>query len=417
VKRATELLAFDACPGDPFRPLATPIYQTATFDQPGALEPGLYDYSRSGNPTRAVLEAQLARLERGTRAVAFASGLAALTAVTRLLRPGDELVAGDDLYGGSYRLFSRLVAPHGVRVRYADLTDEAAAAAAITPRTRLVHVESMTNPLLRVPDLRKLAALAHGHGAWLCVDASILTPYLQRPLELGADIVVHSATKGLGGHGDLTAGSVAVADPGLAERIAFVQNAEGAGLGPFDAFLLLRGMQTLAVRMDRQQASAHRVASHLRARGLAVRYPGLPEDPGHARLRAQSRGAGAVLSFETGAVDASARLVDSLRLFSTSVSFGSIHSSASLPCRMSHAAIPVEVRRARRLPEDLVRLSIGLEDPDDLASDLEQALAAAGASAWGAGGRPDALRTLPAPHGAARPGCARPRAAGARRAR
>jgi cystathionine beta-lyase len=378
MRRATELLAFDACPGDPFRPLATPIYQTATFDQPGALAPGPYDYSRSGNPTRAVLEAQLARLDRATRAFAFASGLAALTAVVRLLRPGDELVAGDDLYGGSDRLFTRLVAAHGVDVRYADLTDDAAAAAAITPRTRLVHVESMTNPLLRVPDLRKLAALAHRHRAWLCVDASILTPYLQRPLELGADIVVHSATKYLGGHGDLTAGSVAVADSGLAERIAFVQNAEGAGLGPFDAFLLLRGMQTLALRMDRQQRSAHRIASRLRARGLAVRYPGLPQDPGHARLRAQSRGAGAVISIETGAEDVSARLIDSLKLFSTSVSFGSIHSSASLPCRMSHAAIPAEVRRARRLPEDLVRLSIGLEDPEDLTSDLDQALAAAG---------------------------------------
>ena len=378
MKPATELLAFDACPGDPFRPLATPIYQTATFDQPGALEPGPYDYSRSGNPTRAVLEAQLARLDRGTRAFAFTSGLAALTAVTRLLRPDDELVAGDDLYGGTYRLFSRLVAPRGVLVRYADLTDDAAAAAAIGPRTRMVHVESMTNPLLRVPDLRRLAELAHGRGAWLCVDASALSPYLQHPLDLGADIVVHSATKYLSGHGDVTAGSVAVKDERLADEIAFVQNAEGAGLAPFDAFLLLRGMQTLAVRLDRQQASAHRVASYLRARGLAVRYPGLRSDPGHARLRAQSRGAGAVVSFETGAVDPSARLIDSLRLFSTSVSFGSIHSSASLPCRMSHAAIPAEVRRARRLPEDLVRLSIGLEDPEDLVLDLEQALGAAG---------------------------------------
>jgi len=378
VKPHTELLAFDACPDDPFRPVATPIYQTATFDQPSALEPGRYDYSRSGNPTRAVLEAQLARLDRGTHAFAFASGLAALTAVTRLLRPGDELLAGDDLYGGTYRLFSRLVAPHGVDVRYADLADDAAAEAAVTPRTRLVHVESVTNPLLRVPDLRKLAELAHRQGAWLCVDASALSPYLQRPLELGADIVVHSATKYLAGHGDVTAGSVAVVDERLAEQLGFVQNAEGAGLGPFDSFLLLRGMQTLAVRLDRQQATAHRVASHLRARGLPVRYPGLREDPGHARLRAQSRGAGAVVSFETGSLGASARLVESLRLFSTTVSFGSVHSSASLPCRMSHAAIPAEVRRARRLPEDLVRLSLGLEDPEDLIEDLEEALALAG---------------------------------------
>jgi cystathionine beta-lyase len=378
MKRQTELLAFDACPDDPFHPLTTPIYQTATFDQVSALETGRYDYTRSGNPTRAVLEAQLARLDRGTHAFAFASGLAALTAVTRLLRPGDELLAGDDLYGGTYRLFSRLVAPLGIRVRYADLADGASAEAAFTDRTRLVHVESVTNPLLRVPDLRDLAERARRRGAWLCVDASALSPYLQRPLELGADIVVHSATKYLGGHGDVTAGSVTVKDERLAERLAFVQNAEGAGLSPFDSFLLLRGLQTLAVRLDRQQAGAHRVASHLRARGLPVRYPGLREDPGHARLLAQADGAGAVVSFETGSLSASARLVESLRLFSTSVSFGSIHSSASLPCRMSHAAIPAEVRRARRLPEDLVRLSIGIEDAEDLVEDLDQALAVAG---------------------------------------
>jgi len=382
VRPHTEVLAFDACPDDPFRPVATPIYQTATFDQASPLEPGRYDYSRSGNPTRSVLEAHLARLDRGAGASAFASGLAALAAVTRLLRPGDQLLAGDDLYGGTYRLFSRLVAPFGIEVRYADLADPAAARAAIGPRTRLVHVESLTNPLLRVPDLRDLARLAHDHGAWLCVDASALSPYLQRPLELGADLVVHSATKYLAGHGDVTAGCVVAADEALAERIAFVQNAEGAGLGPFDAFLLLRGLQTLAVRLDRQQATAQRVASHLWSRGLRVRYPGLRDDPGHDRLRAQSRGAGALVSLVTGSLPASARLVASLRLFATTVSFGSVHSSASLPCRMSHAAIPAEVRRARSLPEDLVRLSVGLEDGDDLIEDLDQALDAAGLGNW-----------------------------------
>jgi len=382
VRPHTEVLAFDACPDDPFRPVATPIYQTATFDQASPLEPGRYDYSRSGNPTRSVLEAHLARLDRGAGASAFASGLAALAAVTRLLRPGDQLLAGDDLYGGTYRLFSRLVAPFGIEVRYADLADPAAARAAIGPRTRLVHVESLTNPLLRVPDLRDLARLAHDHDAWVCVDASALSPYLQRPLELGADLVVHSATKYLAGHGDVTAGCVVAADQVLAERIAFVQNAEGAGLGPFDAFLLLRGLQTLAVRLDRQQATAQRVASHLWSRGLRVRYPGLRDDPGHDRLRAQSRGAGALVSFETGSLTASARLVESLRLFATTVSFGGVHSSASLPCRMSHAAIPAEVRRARSLPEDLVRLSVGLEDGDDLIEDLDQALDAAGLGNW-----------------------------------
>jgi len=389
----TELLAFDTCPGDPYRPVATPIYQTATFDQPSALEAGPYDYSRSGNPTRSVLEAQVARLERGTRGFAFTSGLAALSAVARLLRPGDELLASDDLYGGTYRLFSRLLAPRGVEVRYADLIDPEAAERAFSPRTRLVHVESLSNPLLRVPDLPRLARAAHAQGALLCVDASALSPCLQRPLELGADLVVHSATKYLGGHADVTAGVVTVRDARLAEELYLVQNGEGAGLAPFDCFLLLRGMATLGVRLERQQSSALRVAAWLRPRVQRLRYPGLPDDPGHARLAAQARGAGALLSFETGSLEASRRLVESLRLFITSVSFGSVHSSASLPCRMSHASIPAEVRRARRLPEDLVRLSIGIEDPEDLLIDLEQALAAvdmvAGQSTVGAG-RPGA---------------------------
>lgn len=376
MRRDTELLAFDAAPGDPFQPSATPLYQTATFQQASALEFGQYDYSRSGNPTRSVLETQLARLDGGARGFAFASGLAALSAITRLLRPGDELVAADDLYGGTYRLFTQLLEGRGITVRYADLTDNDAAARAITPRTRLVHVESLTNPLLRVPDLRTLARLAHAKGAVLSVDSTALSPYLQRPLELGADIVAHSATKYLCGHGDVIAGAVVVNDPDLAERLYAVQNGEGNGLAPFECFLLLRGMKTLAVRLERQQKTAQRVAEFLaqHPRVRSIRYPGLSTHPGHLRHASQARGAGALLSFEAGDVEASRRIVESLKLFATTVSFGGVNSTASLPCRMSHASIPAEVRRARGLPEDLVRLSIGLEDPEDLIEDLEQAL-------------------------------------------
>ncbi len=374
MRPATELLAYEPAPGDPWQPVAAPLYQTATFAQPSALENGTFDYTRSGNPTRRVLEQQVARLERARAAFAFASGMAALTAVTRLLAPGDELLASDDLYGGSYRLFSRLLEPRGIRVRYADLSDLDATRAAMGPRTRLVHVESISNPLLRVADLPGLAALAREREARLCVDASALSPHLQRPLELGADFVVHSATKYLAGHADATAGVVSVGDAALAEELAFVQNAEGAALAPFECLLLLRGMATLALRLERQQANALELARWLQPRVRRLRHPGLESDPGHALLRRQAAGAGAVLSFETGSLERSAALVDALELFTTSVSFGSVRSTASLPCRMSHASIPPQVRRARRLPEDLVRLSIGIEDVRDLRDDLEQAL-------------------------------------------
>ncbi|MBL0927878.1 MAG: aminotransferase class V-fold PLP-dependent enzyme [Phycisphaerales bacterium] len=377
----TRLVRFEACPGDPHRATATPIYQTATFEQESALEFGEYDYTRSGNPTRAVLERQLAALDGGGRALAFASGLAALTAATRLLEPGDELVAGDDLYGGAYRLFARVASERGVRVRYADLADPEAAERAIGPRTRLVHVESPTNPLLRIVDLRRLASVCRRQGARLLVDSTAMSPYLQRPLELGADIVLHSATKLLNGHGDVTAGALVVRDGELGERLAWTQNAEGAGLAPLESFLLLRGLKTLAVRVDRQQRTALEVARFLEGHPLVgqVRFPGLAGHTGRAVHERQASGPGVVLSFQTGDVPTSARLVEGLRRFSIAVSFGSVQSTASLPCRMSHASIPSEVRAARRLPEDLVRLSIGLEAAEDLIADLERAIGEAAA--------------------------------------
>ena len=382
MKFASQLVAFNACPADPFKPVATPIYQTATFEQEHADQFGRYDYSRSGNPTRTVLEEQLAQLEHAERGFAFASGLAAISSVTRLLSAGDEILACDDLYGGTYRLFSKILNRTGVKVRYADACDLPRFAAAITPQTRLLYTETPTNPLLRICDIRALAELAHAHGALLCVDNSAMSPYLQNPLDLGADIVVHSATKYLCGHSDITAGVVAVRNAELAEQIYFLQNGEGSALGPFDSYLLLRSLKTLKLRLDCQQSSALKVAEHLNTHPAVSRiyYPGLPEHAGHNLHSRQARGAGAVISFATGSFDLSRRIAESTRIFRVSVSFGSVNSSISLPGCMSHASIPAEVRSTRAFGADLVRLSIGIEDVDDLLDDLTQAFEQAGAN-------------------------------------
>jgi len=380
---ATRLVSFDAAPGDRTRPSCTPIYQTATFEQESAEGFGEYDYSRSGNPTRKVLEDLIADLEGGTRGFAFASGLAAITAVTRLLVPGDEILACEDLYGGAFRLFSRILHERGIIVRYADLTGDEPAP--LSSRTKLLYVESPSNPLLRICDLRRLATQAHAGGALFCVDGTAMTPYLQRPLELGADVVLHSATKYLSGHADVTAGLVAVRDVRLAESIAFIQNGEGGVLGPFDSYLLLRGIKTLSLRLDRQQATAQRVAEWL-ASGVEgvtrVHFPGLREHPGHRTHFGQAHGPGAVLSFETGDPERSIRIVEQLRLFSIAVSFGGVHSCATVPCRMSHAPIskadPSRPRPSTSPPTDLVRLAVGIEDAADLIADLQRALVESG---------------------------------------
>ncbi|MEQ1634037.1 MAG: aminotransferase class V-fold PLP-dependent enzyme [Planctomycetota bacterium] len=371
----TRIARIDAT-SDPHRATAVPIYQTATFAQDSPTEFSQYDYSRSGNPTRHAVEHHLCRLEGGVRALAYGSGIAAVAAVTRLLLPGDELLAHDDVYGGSWRLFEKVLEPRGIRVRFADLTDAATAAAAITADTRLVFCESLSNPLLRACDLRLLAQLAHARGARLCVDATAVSPYLQQPLQLGADFVVHSATKYLGGHGDLTAGVVAVRSEATAAELAFLQNAEGTALAPFDSFLLLRGVQTLSLRLDRQQQNAQRIAEWLTQHRAVSRvlFPGLA---GHETARvhaAQATGTGAVISFATGDENVSRRLVSALRLFRIAVSFGGVQSSVSLPVCMSHRSVPSAVRAARDLGPDLVRLSIGIEDWRDLIDDLDQAL-------------------------------------------
>jgi len=360
--------------------IVPPIYQTATFEQPTATEFGDFDYTRSGNPTRTLVEEQLANLEDGKFACAFASGMAALTALTRIVKAGDEIVAGAELYGGTVRLLERIVASQGITVLYADTSNADSVRRIVTNRTRLILVETPSNPTFRICDIAKLSSIAHEVGALLAIDNSMLSPVFQRPLNHGADIVIHSATKFLSGHSDVTAGAVITNDPKVHELISFQQNAEGAGLSPFESWLLLRGLKTLSLRVRHQNESAKKVATFLESQSLVTKvfYPGLESNPGFDVHRKQSTGDGAVVSFTTGDPIVSARIAEATQLFRIAVSFGSVGSTISLPCRMSHASIPLALRNRLGPPEDLVRLSVGIEDVDDLIADLSQAFASAG---------------------------------------
>lgn len=362
--------------GDSHAAIVPPIYQTATFEQPSATEFGDFDYSRSGNPTRTLLEQQLADLEEARYACAFASGMAAITALTRIVRPGEEIIAGDDLYGGTVRLLDRLSSHHNIAVRYIDTTSATSVKEALTHRTRLVLIETPSNPLFRISDLVELGQITRNTGTLLAVDNSMLSPIFQRPLTLGADIVIHSATKFLCGHSDVTAGAVITNEKDLHDQIAFQQNAEGAGLSPFESWLLLRGLKTLSLRVERQNLSATRIAQFLATHPQVkeVFYPGLETHPGYQIHRRQADGDGAVVSFTTGDPAYSVRVTEAARLFRIAVSFGSVGSTISLPFRMSHASIPAALRGQLAPPEDLIRLSVGIEDVDDLIEDLEAAL-------------------------------------------
>ena len=374
MKLATRLVHFDAAPKDPYRPKATPIYQTATFEQENADSLGEYDYSRSGNPTRKVLEDQMAALEGGTSGFCFASGMAAITSVMRLLSAGDEIVSDYDLYGGTSRLFAKVLPRAGVVIRYVDASDPAAVAAAITEKTRMIYVESPTNPFLRVIDLAALAEVAKKKGVLFVIDNSVMSPYLQNPLALGADVVIHSATKFLCGHSDVTAGIVVVKDKELAEQVHFLQNAEGNALGPFDSYLLLRGLKTLKVRMDAQQRSCEAIVEFLSAypKVREVYYPGLVSHKDHAVHMRQARGGGSLLSFTAGSAELAKAIAERSELFSISLSFGSVQSSISIPLKMSHASVPAEMMSVRKPPADMLRLSIGIEDTEDLIADLSR---------------------------------------------
>ncbi|HVV68842.1 MAG TPA: PLP-dependent transferase [Gammaproteobacteria bacterium] len=373
MKRWTQLVHFNPNPGDPYHPNCTPIYQTATFAQKSP-EMDLYDYTRSGNPTRTVLEQQLARLEGGTSAFTFASGMAALTAIIGLLSYGDHIIAGDDLYGGTHRLLSQRLPQRGLQSTLVDTTDLNAVANALRPETRMILIETPSNPLQKISDIKALAQLAHAQGAQLVVDNTFLSPWLQQPLSLGADIVIHSATKHLSGHSDVTAGVIIVNNLDTADRIAFIQNAEGSALAPFECWLLLKGLKTLGLRVERQQNTAEKIVTYLQNHPLIkkVYYPTLASHPGVDIQKRQAEGGGTVISFATGSAKLSSRLVQSTQLFIKSVSFGSLTSLISLPCAMSHASVASE---QRLFAADLVRISIGIEDAEDLILDLEQAMA------------------------------------------
>jgi len=385
---------------DPWHASAAPLYQTATFVQSRADRFDAYDYTRTDNPTRALLEGRIAALERGRHALAYASGMAAIDAVLALVPVGGRLVVGRDLYGGTLRLVGELARERGVDVRDEDSGDAAAFARAVREHApHWVLVESPTNPSQDVTDIAAAARAAHAAGARLAVDNTMLSGWLQQPLELGADAVLVSATKHLGGHGDVTAGAVVVRDAALHAELARRRNTHGTALAPFEAWLLARGLDTLGLRIERSQASALSVARALAARPdvRRVRYAGLASHPGHGLLLRQARGAGTVVAFETGDPDLSLRLVEALRLFHVAVSFGSTVSTASLPFAMSHASVPAGLSATiAPPPRDLVRLSLGLEDPCDLVADLEQAFAAAHAGARAAANA-EAGAAAPAP--------------------
>ena len=360
--------------------VTVPIYQTSTFAQEAVGKHRGYEYARTGNPTRAALEQCIAALEGGHHGLAFASGMAAEAAIMQLLKPGDHTVAVDDLYGGTYRLFRRVLEPMGLTFSFVDGSDLSAVERALTAQTRLVWVESPTNPLLKLVDIEAVSALAHGQQALVVVDNTFMSPYFQRPLALGADIVVHSATKYLGGHSDLIGGTLVLNRDDLHERLAFLQNAVGGVPGPLDAWLVLRGLKTLAVRMREHDHNARQVATFLSSHPRIGRvfYPGLPDHPQRDLAKRQMSGAGGMISFEVkGGLDSARKVVERTQLFTLAESLGGVESLIELPAAMTHASIPADTRRAHGVTDGLIRISVGLEDIADLISDLDRALAQA----------------------------------------
>jgi len=358
--------------------IVPPIYLASTYVQPGAGEWGEFDYSRSGNPTRKNLERTLASLEGGCAALAFSSGMAAIHGVTMLLQAGDHIVAGADIYGGTYRLLHKIIDRAGIRVSLAPSSDLAAFEAAIRPETKLLWIESPGNPQMSITDIGGCAEIARRRGILLGIDSTFATPVLTRPLELGANLVMHSATKYLGGHSDLLGGALVVADEDLYRRLYFIQNATGATLGALESYLVARGLKTLELRVREQCRTAQQLAEFLAGdpRVQRVLYPGLPGHPGHAvAARQMDGGFGAMLSFEIhGDFAATKRVVESTKLFSLAVSLGAVESLIEQPASMSHASYDPAARAAHGIRDGLIRLSVGLEDFEDLRDDLDQAL-------------------------------------------
>ncbi len=371
---ATELI--HSIPVDPLTgSISVPIYQTSTFvqDAPGVNKG--YDYARSGNPTRGTLEDIIAKLEKGSTGVAFASGLAAIDAVLKLLKSGDEILAVDDIYGGAFRLFTQVYEKFGIKVNYTDTTNAENVFNAITPDTKLIWLETPTNPTLKISDIKAIAKIAKAHDCWLCVDNTFASPALQQPLTLGADMVVHSATKYLGGHSDLIAGLVITRDATLGAKIKFIQNAGGAILSPFDSWLVIRGIETLHLRVQQHCRNAQAVAQFLETHPQVdkVFYPGLKTHYNHHIAKQQAKGFGGIVSFtlKDDTEQAATAFVTRTHYFKLAESLGGIKSLLCHPAQMTHKSIPPEIRKAAGVADSLIRLSVGLEDAEDLIEDLK----------------------------------------------
>lgn len=353
-----------------------PIFQTSTYAQQGIGEHKGWEYSRTHNPTRAALETCIAELEGGTRGFAFASGMAAIDAVCRLLNPGDHVIAGDDMYGGTFRLFDKVLRRYGIEFSFVDLRDPENVRAALRPETRMVYAETPTNPMMKLCDLEAIAGVIGNTGAMLVVDNTFMTPYLQNPLAMGASIVLHSSTKYLGGHSDVIGGVVVTNDADIADRIGFHQNSCGGVPGPQDCYLTLRSLKTLAVRMDRHCSNALVIADYLSSRSefVTVNYPGLPDFPQHELAKRQMRAFGGMISADLGSLEKARAFCKSVELFFFAESLGGVESLLCHPVSMTHGSVPPEIRARLGITDGLVRFSVGIEDADDLIADIDRAL-------------------------------------------
>lgn len=354
--------------------MSIPIYNASTFHQP-KLGQNQYEYSRSGNPTREAVESLIATIEHGTSGFAFASGLAAISTVFNLFQSGDHIVIGDDVYGGTFRMVDAVFKRMGMTFTIVDTRDLAAVEAAITPATKAIYLESPTNPLLKITDIEAIATLAHKHDLLAIIDNTFASPYIQKPLDMGVDIVIHSASKYLGGHSDVIAGLVVTKDPGLGERIGYLQNALGGILAPQESWLLQRGMKTLGLRMRAHLANAEAVFAFLKNRPEVAKiyYPGDPDNPDYAVAKKQMHGFGAMISFELQPGLSPVTFVEQLKVITLAESLGALESLIEVPALMTHGAIPREVRLQSGIQDELIRLSVGVEDKDDLLADLTQA--------------------------------------------
>lgn len=378
MKFATQAVHAGVSPDPSTGAIMTPIFQTSTYVQAAPGDHKGYEYARTQNPTRDALQAALAALEKGSHALCFASGMGAVDAVIKLLRPGDEVLSTNDLYGGTYRIFQRVFADYGIRFRFIAMDDPEAVAEQITPSTRMIWLETPTNPLLNIIDIERIASHARQFGILTVVDNTFASPYLQNPLELGAGLVLHSITKYINGHSDVVMGCVVMRDDELHERLKFLQNAVGAVPGPMDCFLTLRGIKTLHLRMERHCQNGEAVARFLAAhpRVGRVYWPGFESHPNHAVARQQMRGFGGMLSFtlKDERIESALRVLSGTQLFALAESLGGVESLIGHPATMTHASIPREERLKAGLSDTLIRLSVGIEDAEDLIADLDQAL-------------------------------------------